>query len=568
MITGLMGCRDKAPLMSKEHHEIVVRLANEPDRLNPLTTRSATANNILEYLYLPLAQFDPQTMVLKPVLLEALPEAQTMEQGDFAGDIQYDFVIRKEAVWSDGYPVTGLDYLFTLKAAFNPRVPAAAWRGVLQHILDVQIDKQDPKKFTVIVDGDYMLAREVAVNFNVLPRHIFDASNLLASFSLQQLKASDPKDTTKALMDFAKGFSTYALNREQRVSSGGYQLADWNTKQEILLERNNDWWGNQIRDTSHLFDHYPDRIRFVIIPDETVAITALKDGKVDVMAQVNPDIFDELKQDEQVREVFDFFSPAVMQYYYISLNTTDAVLSDGEVRKSLRYALDVPELVDKLMHGLAVPVVGPYHPSKAYYNSRLKPIQKDLSKASAILKDDGWEDTNHNGILDKSINGRFKELTLEILITKKELGRQLALLLQSAAKNIGIDIKVVQKDWSTILKKLRQKDYQMVVMAGRHHVGLSDPYQTWHSDNAVPGGTNMTGFGTEKSDQIIEKIRTTKDSTERVRLYQALQEIIYQEQPMLFLFAPTERIVVNKRWSGESSVRRPGYFVNSFKPNF
>ncbi len=544
----------------------VLRLAVEPDRLNPFTSRSAVTNNLTKYLYLSLADFDPYTLQLEPVLVQNLPEALRIKEGKFEGDYRFDYRIRDDARWSDGTALTAMDYLFTLKAVFHPLVPSGAWKAVLSHIKELQIDADDPKRFSVIVDGDYMLARELSCTFPILPKHVFDPKAVLDSLDLEDIRAMESDALTPELDRFAQHFNSPELNRRQKVSSAAYFLDHWTDKQELVLRRVADWWGDTVHSQSALFDAFPSEIRCVFIPDETVALTALKDGKLDLMYQVNPDVFFEMQQDSGYRSKFNFLTPGVMQYYYISMNMTDSILSDKEVRKALSLCLDVPNMIEELMHGLAVRTVGPYHPSKPYYNHLLEPSVKDIARAKNILRDDGWTDSNQNGILDKTFDGRLMELELDIYVTKKELGRQLALLLQSAARDVGIDIHIIQKDWSLILKDLRQKNYQMVVMAARQHPGLHDPYQTWHSANAARGGSNLTGFGSPESDRIIEQIRKSHSEEERNALYKKLQAIIYEEQPMLFLFAPTERIIVSKRWLARGSDIRPGFFVNTFKP--
>ena len=91
-----------------------------------------------------------------------------------------------------------------------------------------------------------------------------------------------------------------------------------------------------------------------------------------------------------------------------------------------------------------------------------------------------------------------------------------------------------------------------------------DPKQIWHTDSYGPGGSNYIGFGNEESDALIEEIRTTMEDDKRHELYLKFQEMIYDEQPYIFLFYATNPIVISKRFNATVSSVRPGFFPNTF----
>jgi peptide/nickel transport system substrate-binding protein len=76
----------------------------------------------------------------------------------------------------------------------------------------------------------------------------------------------------------------------------------------------------------------------------------------------------------------------------------------------------------------------------------------------------------------------------------------------------------------------------------------------------------MQRLSKDETGKIIEQIRSTETSEDRLELYKELQEVIYEEQPVIFLYVPVERIVSRNRVILEPSSRRPGYFVNLIRP--
>jgi peptide/nickel transport system substrate-binding protein len=89
---------------------------------------------------------------------------------------------------------------------------------------------------------------------------------------------------------------------------------------------------------------------------------------------------------------------------------------------------------------------------------------------------------------------------------------------------------------------------------------LYDPYQSWHTDNDRPDGGNYTGFGNAESDRLIDAIRKEMNEDRRNELYREFQELLYDQQPGIFLFAPKDGLLVHKRFEAFSGPRRPGFF--------
>ncbi len=88
-----------------------------------------------------------------------------------------------------------------------------------------------------------------------------------------------------------------------------------------------------------------------------------------------------------------------------------------------------------------------------------------------------------------------------------------------------------------------------------------DPGQ--HNDTSQ--GDNRTGFGTAETDALIDSIRVTLDEEKRNKMYLELQEIIYEEQPQVFLYVPKGRVVIHKRFEPVVSPIFPNYYPNLFE---
>lgn len=190
----------------------------------------------------------------------------------------------------------------------------------------------------------------------------------------------------------------------------------------------------------------------------------------------------------------------------------------------------------------------------------------DIEKARALLAESGWKDSNNDDILDKEISGSRKDLSLEVLISGQELGKKIAILLQESASKVGINIKISEKDFKIIRTEyIKTRKYQLVPTIISQDLQQWDDMSKWHSDNDTPDGSNDMSYRNPITDKLINEIVTTKDDTQRTELYKKIQQQIYEDQPVVFLYAPEERIIVSKKWSSSATVKRPGYLANTFK---
>lgn len=552
-----------------EEFSIKIGLNADPERLNPMLSSSSINRQVFQYIFLPIADYDPEKLELVPILVKEIPKPTKITEGQYAGGLSYQYEFLPDAVWSDGTPITALDYAFTVKAVMHPGVLASKWRNYVKEIVAINIDPDNPKKMEVIVGREYLLSTEVTTTLQLYPAHIYDAKGALTAVSLDQLSDEDwynsviEKDSS--LVVFADEMNSNTYSRDIVSGAGPYKLKDWKTNQYVVLDRIEDYWGTAYPDNIFL-QAFAKRLEFQILPDETSALSLLKGGQIDVLPNVSGASFDGLQNDTKYNNDFTFLSPQIMRYYYLLLNNRDPKLNDKNVRRALAHVIDVKEIIANLEFGNATPTVGPVHPSKSYYNKDLKIIEFDLVKSAEILKNSGWADTNNNGSLDKMIDNELVELELNILISGSELGKKIALITQQNAGKVGIKINIEELSMRPMInERIRPRNYHIAALVATQDAAPVDPYSRWHTDLAVPNGQNDSGFGSERSDQLIEEIRITTDIAKMEPLYLELQEMLYDEQPVIFLYSPRERILVNNRFVALASPKRPGYFANTFK---
>ncbi len=540
-----------------------LRLRSEPDRLNPMLSRTTFASQIEKYLFLPLQDYDPHSLDLRPVLLESKPEIEILNAGNRNDSMVFNLRIRDDAMWDNSTPVTGYDYLFTYKLAINPFIEYLAWKNLTFAIADIVVDSLDPKAITVSLDQTYILAEEVVTGFNVYPEHVYDPKQVLRQITFSDLRQIDPSTSSEVLDSIRllnDQFHSVRFSRDVVIGCGPYRLVNWTANQQLLLEKKENWWGSSLNHP--LVVSNPDQIIYHFIPDEQTAISNLKDGNLDIAADLSAEGFQQLRTSQSEHNL-TLLNSKGFTYLYIGLNNAHPVLSDVLVRRALAHLVDVELLCNELFYGLAQPATGPIHPNSDYYRNGYKPISFDPEKSITLLNESGWQDSNNNGIRDKVINGKLTELAFGIKITRSQLSQDVAILLKSQAAEVGIEIEILPQDFSVTLTQIRNRDYELAALSSIQSPSLYDPYPTWHSHNANPTGSNYCQFMDEEADEIIETLRqSVSDSSTIRRLYNDLQQIIYERQPAIFLVSPTINLALRTNLKLESLKIRPGYYEN------
>ena len=132
-------------------------------------------------------------------------------------------------------------------------------------------------------------------------------------------------------------------------------------------------------------------------------------------------------------------------------------------------------------------------------------------------------------------------------------------------KKAGIDFVLDSREMSQVMGDVKAGKFQMSPLKNRLDPLPDDPFNSWHSATATGGGGNRVGYSNPEADKIIEKIRTEYNVAERNKLYEKFQEILYNDQPVVFLFAPKEPVIISKKFpDAKPTIIKPGFTLNYF----
>jgi len=532
---------------------VVVHELSDVEGLNPIITNDAAARAIADRVYEKLLEQDFETTDLIPSLAKERPLISD-------DHLTYTFTLRDGITFSDGKPLTSADVVFSIKVIKNPLIiDAAPLRNYYNAVKNVRAI--DPYTIAFEMSEPYFLAEYFLGGIYVLPKHILDPKGLSDKFTIAETNDINMvlKNPNPAMRELAEVFNMAEAKRSlsMNIGSGPYVYEEWSTGQRIVIKRNDAWW-NARRDKWN--PSWPEKIIYKVVNDRSSAVVAVKNQEIDFMEYVPPAKFTE-EVDTAVHPRLAKYPFESNSYNYIGWNGARSVLSDKRTRKALSHLVDRTALINQIIRGLAVPVNSPVYQERPEYDKTIVPINYDPIKAKALLAEAGWNDSNGDGILDRTVNGKRENLAFTFLLNAgNEVREQIALILTQEFRKVGIDAKIKKLEWAIFLQNLRSRQFDAYIGGWVNDPIPTDPYQIWHSSQADNQGSNYVSFRNDRADWLMENNRTEFDEAKRTAYMREFQQIIFDEQPYTFLWSPLYPAVFNKRLQNvRFSFVRPGY---------
>lgn len=424
----------------------------------------------------------------------------------FLAEPEVIFTLREGVRWQDGAPFTSRDVKFTYHALMDDRV-ASPRKSDYELVLS--LDAPDERTVRVVYRRPFSPALESWM-MSILPAHLLE--------------------------NVAPDQWPLTFNRAP-VGTGPFKFAEWKTNQFVRVVRNDDYF----RGRPHL-----DGIVFRVLPDPLTLRLAFETRQIDFWG-VDPWAVGSFRKDDR----FTLFSAPGNSYNYIGWNLRRPMFRDPRVREALARAVNVDQMIRYVLYGYGEQSTGIFTPEMWFFNPNVKPFTYDPEKARRLLAEAGWK-PGADGILAK--DGQRFAFTL-ITNNGNAIRSDIATLVQADLKALGIEVTVEMYEWAVFLKNFVNKgEFDAVVLGWALGQGY-DQFQIWHSSQTGPDQLNMVGYKSEEADRLLQQIREEFDRDTIIKLCGELQQLIYDDQPYLFLFVPQGTSVM---WKDAFRVRRPG----------
>jgi peptide/nickel transport system substrate-binding protein len=480
---------------------VVQQIGADPDSLNPIVGTDSTGQMIDSQIFEGLLTMNNFTLKLEPCLAEKWEVSPDQ--------LTYTFHLRHDVAWQDGVPLTAADVKYTYDCVQDPKVDAAPIRSYFTTIKSCEV--LDPYTIRFTASERYFKTLEELGTLPVIPQHLLERQG--------------------------GDFNNAPFNRAP-VGTGPYRFVRWDTGSQVVLERNDHYWGQP--------NHYLKRIVYRIIQEPYVAAQLLKKGEIDLVDGIQPlqwqrELAHSRAMKKLTKIVYDY--PA---YSYLGFNLRRPIFSDIRVR----HAIDLLVPRDQILAQIYLTEYGRETegydlPSSPNYNHDIPTTPYDPAQAAQLLREAGWLDNAGDGILHK--DGQPLSITLDYPAESANDGKILEIL-QESLRRAGIDLKLQRLEWVQLLAKLNDWNFDMTISGWALDIN-GDPSQLWSSSEAkLKKSSNFIGYSNPEADKLIAAGRLEYDDAKRAVIYRQLQKIIHDDYPVCFLFNPKSILLVSNRF--------------------
>lgn len=256
---------------------------------------------------------------------------------------------------------------------------------------------------------------------------------------------------------------------------------------------------------------------------------------------LGPEIYDELRDDSGVK----FVNFPAATYVMLAYNLRDGMLfAERAVRSAVELCIDKPATVDTATNGTGDVLYSPIDPISWAYQADLPRPERDVEAARELLETAGWAE-GEDGMYERD----GTRLAADVFVGADIASRVAFMdLVAEQVRDCGIDLTVIPADADTVLGPLSvyphipggyDEPFEAVALGWLHGFDPHDPL--WHSSNVTseeqPDALNFMGFENARADELLDEGLGTYDRRERARIYQEFQEILADEDPVLFGWA-------------------------------
>ncbi len=490
-----------------------------PRTVNPVLAVTDIDKDLSALVYSGLMKYENGTLV--PDLAESY---EISKDG-----LTYDFKLRPDSSFQDGEPLSTDDILFTVQKIQDANLKSprrADWSNIT-------VEKVSDGEVRFVLKQAYAPFLGNAT-VGILPKHIWGSVNndqfIFSQYNIEPV-GSGP-------------YKVASIVRDQGGIPTEYKLETWR-----------DYAGTR---------PFMDSLIFSFFADEEKAVTAVESSKIDSIPTVSQATAAKLASNSgQPYEVISAPLPRVFGVFFN--HNQSPVLADKVVRQALETAVDRDSIINAVLNGYGVPVSGPLPLGLVSTNggngnadermndptntaSTSDYLQK-IADAQALLEKDDWR-INGDGVFEKKTSKSNAILAFDIYTADSPDLKQTAELVKDAWTKLGarVGVKVFESgDLYQNIIKTRKYDallFGMEVGKGR------DLYAFWHSSQRNAPGLNIVMYTNSKVDKVLEEIRSTTDDNDRAEDYAELDQMIRDDAPAAFLYAPDFIYVVPKKLKG------------------
>ncbi len=492
-IFAFAGCSGGS---SSSDDVFVFARGSDAQKLDPADIDDGESANTVAQICEGLVRFKSGTLEIEPCLAESYTISDD--------GLIYRFKLRPNVRFHDGTPLNAETALFTFQRQMDPSHPGhlkeasfSYWKYLYQDIDSVEAEGDMALKFTLSKPNASLL-------------------NSLAVFP--------------AYLVSPQALETHGANFQRHpVGTGPFRFVEWRPSQAILMERNDDYWGEKPT---------LKRIVMSVSPDNTVRLLKLKAGDIQGMDGLQPAELAALKDDPNV----EVFQEAGLNVGYLVFNLDRDRMANRELREAIALAIARETLAKVALSGAGRVAHYPIPKGFLGYPEIEETIPLNVEKAKEIIAaHPEW----------------FTEpLELQVLNAPRQYFPDpvtIATFIRGQLEAVGIPVRVISKDFKAHLSDLRNGDFEMGLIGWVGDNGDTDNFlsvffASWAAEKGT--ATNYSFYRNPEMDRLLLAGRSETDPQLRSVIYGDVLKQWRRDLPLLPLVHGDNIVVLRSGYEG------------------
>ena len=486
------------------NNTITIRLSEEPPQLDTTLLTDAVSGVVIAHVMEGLLRYD-QNQRLVPGMAERWEI--TAEQAVFN---------LREALWSDGEPVTAHDFIFAWRTALDPE-NASEYAFILYPIRNAEAINRGELPLEALgarAEGDRTLVVDLE-----RPIAFFDK---LTAFSTYYPVRQDFYEATQG---------RYGADADQLLYNGPFVMDSWVHGQSLDLRKNPRYWN---RERIRL-----DRINVAyIVSDANAVLNLFKDGKIALASLTAENLAEAMEQRWHIDRFMDG------SVFFIEFNhRPDRLTRNLNLRKAMLLAQDPNELVYKVIK------IPGYLPGESLFPVFLDGVRGKFREE--------YPAPRHNMDVARArqhLEQARQELGLQeipplVMLTGDNPVSNIQSEYFQAVfkKNLGLDIRIDRQIFKQRLDKMTKGQFDMV-LAGwgpdyNDALTYGDLFASWNLNN-------RGRYSNPEYDRLVRIAQGSLDRTVRMEAFNAMQHIIHDDAVLIINYERGQAYVTDSRVKG------------------
>ncbi len=512
-----------AHAVGKPGGRLVAALRAEPRTLNPVIAVTEHSQTVIRRLMADLIHIKRSTHETEGALAKSWTVSEDGRR--------YRLKLRRGIRFSDGHPFDADDVIFTFAVYQDENVGSPERDQLLVGGEPIKVSKVD--RYTV----DFELAERTAVgerifdSFAILPQHL-----LRESYEQGKMREAWPLTVRAA----------------EVAGLGPFRFKACIPGDRCVLERNPYYW--KADKAGHRLPYF-DEIVFLFIPSDDARLIRFQAGDTDVIDRLTAENYVALERQSKNRsfQLLDRGPGLTYNFLFFNLNDTSS-LGSAEIRvrqawfrkldfrRAVSLAIDRAGIVRLVYQGRASPLSSHVTPGlKRWVNREVANPPRSVSAARELLSGAGFEWNDEQKLIDPV--GKAVEFSI-ITSSGNSQRMQMATIIQDDLEELGMLVRIVPLDSRALLERITKSyDYDACILGLIS--GDADPnpqmplllsggsLHLWHLGQKTPA----TPWEAE-IDRLMRAQSTAVDYRQRKKVFDSVQELMAEYQPMIFLVSP------------------------------